>query len=230
MPLYHIHTQKRISLRLYTKRGQIRPRAIRRFSRFLRSYRTDEVHPIHWRLAVILYEVWLHFGQPQVTIFSGYRPSKVVRLKTSKHVSGEAVDFALDGISNARLRDYLLKHWFMVGVGYYPNSYHVHLDVRKKKAFWIDYGGPGESAMYARKPYRDLRKGLAKRGYRPSRFAKKKEQTQRKKQLARKKKTKQSPKKQRPKSPVANRAKKQKSRRRPKPKSPDPQLADATRK
>jgi uncharacterized protein YcbK (DUF882 family) len=174
MPLYHIHTHKNIRLRLYDRRGRLRPAAIKRFSRFMESYRTGRVRPIHWRIPVILYDVWLHFGQPQVTVFSGYRPRSVVRLKTSKHVTGEAVDFALDGVSNSDVRDYLLDHWFMVGVGYYPNSYHVHLDVRKKKTFWIDYGGPGESAMYARRPYKDLKKGVAKRGHVPARFRPKK--------------------------------------------------------
>jgi hypothetical protein len=31
-----------------------------------------------------------------------------------------------------------------VGVGYYPNSSFVHLDVRDHSAYWVDYAGPGE--------------------------------------------------------------------------------------
>jgi len=49
-----------------------------------------------------------------------------------------------------------------VGVGYYPNSSFVHLDVRKDhSAFWIDYSGPGERAMYSSNPSEDLRSGRA---------------------------------------------------------------------
>src|SRR5262249_36429710 len=38
-----------------------------------------------------------------------------------------------------------------VGVGYYPNSDFVHLDVRpagKKSAYWVDYSAPGQRAIY----------------------------------------------------------------------------------
>lgn len=175
MSLYHIHNRESLELRLYDARGRVRPKAVHKFSRFMRSYKTGKVRTIHWRLPVVLYEIWLRFGQPQVTIYSGYRPPEVCSLKTSKHTEGEAVDFSFDGVPNSEVRDYILKHWFMVGVGFYPNSYHVHLDVRKKKTFWIDYGGPGEGARYARRPYKDVKKGIARRGYVPPRFQKKQE-------------------------------------------------------
>lgn len=178
MNLYNIASREHLLLQLYDSRGRIRTEAVREFSRFMRSHRTGEKILIHWRVAVILYEVWLRFGQPQVTIYSGYRPPSICSLKTSKHTVGEAVDFSLDGIDNAEIRDYLLKHWFMVGVGYYPNSYHVHLDVRSRKTFWIDYGGPGEGAMYAQNPYEDLRRGIAKRGHVPERFRRRREAEQ----------------------------------------------------
>ena len=49
-----------------------------------------------------------------------------------------------------------------VGVGYYPNSSFVHLDVRKdRSAFWIDYSGPGERAVYSATPDQDLKNGRA---------------------------------------------------------------------
>jgi len=35
-----------------------------------------------------------------------------------------------------------------VGVGYYPNSSFVHLDVRTEKTFWIDYAGSGQPPRY----------------------------------------------------------------------------------
>jgi len=36
-----------------------------------------------------------------------------------------------------------------VGVGYYPNSSFVHLDVRDVPTYWIDYSGPGQAPRYA---------------------------------------------------------------------------------
>lgn len=167
MPLYHVHNREALRIRLYDGRGKLRPAAFRRFTRFMRCAHTARARKIHWRLLVILYDLWLHFGQPQVSVFSGHRPKVVARLKTSKHVTGHAIDFNFDAVSNVRVRKYLRRHYPQVGVGYYPNSFHLHLDVRPKKAFWIDYGGPGEAAMYSRNPNRDLRRGVAKRGYRP---------------------------------------------------------------
>jgi len=167
MPLYHVHNREAMRIRLYDAQGKLRAAAFRRFTRFMRCTHTARARKIHWRLLVVLYDLWLHFGQPQVSVFSGHRPQVVARLKTSRHVTGHAIDFNFDAISNVRVRKYLLKHYPQVGVGFYPNSFHVHLDVRPKKTFWIDYGSPGEAAMYSRTPGRDLRQGVAKRGFRP---------------------------------------------------------------
>ena len=48
------------------------------------------------------------------------------------------------GIDNVTLRDYL-RTLTSVGVGYYPNSSFVHLDVRDANTYWVDYAGPGEA-------------------------------------------------------------------------------------
>jgi hypothetical protein len=46
----------------------------------------------------------------------------------------------------------------------------VHLDVRKdRSAFWIDYSGPGDRAMYSEAPGLDLRTGRAD-AYKPTRI------------------------------------------------------------
>lgn len=167
MPLYHIHHRELARIRLYDARGRLRPAAFRRFARLLRCAHTNRARRIHWRLLVVLYDLWLHFGQPQVTVFSGNRPQVVARLQSSKHVTGHAIDFNFDGVSNSRIRSYLMRHFNQVGIGFYPNAYHVHLDVRPKKTQWIDYGGPGAEALYSRNPARDIRLGLARRGRHP---------------------------------------------------------------
>ena len=42
-----------------------------------------------------------------------------------------------------------------MGVGYYPNSSFVPLDVRDASAFWIDYAGAGQSPRYHRPESKD---------------------------------------------------------------------------
>jgi hypothetical protein len=85
-------------------------------------------------------------------------------------MKGLACDFRVDGVKTAELRDYLRKTFEKVGVGYYPNSTFVHLDVRKdRSAFWIDYSGPGERSIYSETPSDDLKNGRAE-NYHPTKI------------------------------------------------------------
>src|SRR5690606_26670455 len=77
-----------------------------------------------------------------IRLVSGYRTSSYV--KDSRHRHSSAVDFSIPGVPNSAVRDYLLQLG-NVGVGYYPNSTFVHLDVRARSAYWVDYAGPGEA-------------------------------------------------------------------------------------
>ena len=46
----------------------------------------------------------------------------------------------------------------------------MHVDVRKERsAFWIDYSGPGERAVYSENPNEDLKTGRADT-YRPTKI------------------------------------------------------------
>ena len=45
------------------------------------------------------------------------------------------------------LRDYCKSH-DGVGVGYYPNSGFIHLDVRERWTYWVDESGRGEPPRY----------------------------------------------------------------------------------
>lgn len=85
-------------------------------------------------------------GKPaELNIVSGYRDTSFAL--ESRHPGGAACDFSIVGVPNLALFAYLssLPH---VGVGYYPNSTFVHLDVRPKKSVWVDLAGPGEPPRY----------------------------------------------------------------------------------
>lgn len=96
---------------------------------------------IHPRLIRLLAQVSDAFGGREVRIVSGYRTRSWVN--ASKHKEGRALDFSIPGVPNEALRDYL-RTLPDVGVGYYPNSSFVHLDVREGNIYWVDYAGPGE--------------------------------------------------------------------------------------
>ena len=84
-------------------------------------------------------------GRP-IEILSGYRPTAAA---DSRHRHGRALDLRVRGIARARVRDVLVS-FDHSGVGWYPNSIFVHLDVRERTTYWVDESGPGEPARYVR--------------------------------------------------------------------------------
>ena len=99
------------------------------------------------RLIKLLAKVSDKFGSRPIRIVSGYRTRSF--FQDSRHKSSHAVDFSIPGIDNVTLRDYL-RTLDSVGVGYYPNSSFVHLDVRDTSTYWVDFAGPGEAPRSTR--------------------------------------------------------------------------------
>jgi hypothetical protein len=89
----------------------------------------------------LLVKVSDHFGGRPVRVVSGMRDNSYFH--DSKHPLGRALDFSIYGVPNEVVRDYC-RTLGNVGVGYYPNSSFVHLDVRDRPTYWVDYAGPGE--------------------------------------------------------------------------------------
>jgi uncharacterized protein YcbK (DUF882 family) len=162
--LYQVNRRETIQLRLRDERG--RPVAMKgqqkRVDRFMRCHYTNVQHAMNPRLTTLIYQTGRHWPGHRVEVVSGYRHPNVAKNPRSPHMKGLACDFRVVGVSNAQLRDYLRHTFDKVGVGYYPNSSFVHLDVRKdRSAFWIDYSGPGERALYSAAPAEDLKTGRA---------------------------------------------------------------------
>jgi LysM repeat protein len=119
--------------------GTLLPEAAQRVSELLAGQSGPRIDP---RLIALLSQVSDTFGGRKLRIVSGYRPGQ-----RSRHGHGQAVDFSVEGVPNWALRDYLLG-LERVGVGYYPNSIHVHLDVREQSFSWVDLSRPGQRARY----------------------------------------------------------------------------------
>ncbi len=98
---------------------------------------THEVHP---RLLELVYRATLRFRAPYVQVISGYREAR----STSRHAQGRAMDIVLPGVSNGRLARFFRKQGF-VGVGIYPRSGFVHIDVRSRSYYWRDFSLPGSA-------------------------------------------------------------------------------------
>jgi LysM repeat protein len=129
-------------------RGKILPKAKDGIERVLASWRTGRRHEIDPRLIQLIVKMSDTFGGRPIRVVSGYREHSFA--DESKHKVGRAFDFSVPGIPNAMLRDYL-RTLHDVGVGYYPNSTHVHLDVRDVNTYWVDTSSPGDPPRYAGK-------------------------------------------------------------------------------
>jgi Bacterial protein of unknown function (DUF882) len=96
-------------------------------------------HAIAPHLLDLVYRAMRHFHAPLVHLVSGYRRDRA----GSRHSQGRAIDFVVPGVSNEELAKYVRKFGF-VGVGIYPKSGFVHLDVRESSYFWVDESLPDE--------------------------------------------------------------------------------------
>lgn len=129
-------------------RGQLNRASLPGLTKILRHVASDSKKAVDPRLAYLIGLVSDHFGGKTLHVVSGYRPfSKKQYTPHSNHNFGRAMDFAVEGVPHTVVRDYC-RTLRDAGVGYYPNSTFVHLDVRTGKAYWVDYSGPGEAPRY----------------------------------------------------------------------------------
>jgi uncharacterized protein YcbK (DUF882 family) len=136
-----------LEVRVLDRRQRLVPATLAQFAKFLRS-KSGADHPIDGRLVTLVATVSDHFGGREVNVVSGFRPySPGQYSRHSNHNEGRAIDFSIKGIANETVRDFC-RTLRNVGVGYYPNSLFVHLDVRDKNTYWVDYAAPGQAPRY----------------------------------------------------------------------------------
>ncbi len=133
---------------LITESGSVNNRGRQILSQMAASkVKADRIVLLHPRLILMLQKIAEEFPGARFEVISGYRPSE--KGFHSYHNFGRALDFRLSGVDNKKLSDFA-RTLPKCGVGYYPNSVFVHLDVRDKSEYWVDYSGVGESAQYGK--------------------------------------------------------------------------------
>lgn len=147
--LYRVWSQEKKRVRLVDRRGRLSKGAPRAIQHLLRARANGKRRAPHPRLVRLLARVSDHFGGRAIHIISGYRSPGGFTRKTSRHVRGHAIDFRVEGVPLQVLRDYCAQ-FSHVGVGLYPNSHFVHLDVRRDDRRWTDWSGPGEAPRKTR--------------------------------------------------------------------------------
>ena len=137
LSFYNIYTQEELDI-VYWFEGKYLPDALARINHILRDLRTGKVKDIDNSLLDLLYGIQKKLkSRDPFNVVSGYRTPKsnaILRKRrkgvaiNSLHMYGKAVDINLPGYSLGALRRVAinLRHG---GVGYYPYSKFVHLDV-----------------------------------------------------------------------------------------------------
>jgi uncharacterized protein YcbK (DUF882 family)/LysM repeat protein len=143
---YRIWSRETQRVQLVDRRGRVKPVTLGLMREFLRPRESRKRRLPNVRLLGLLAKVSDHYGGRAVHVVSGYRLAGGFTRNTSRHVAGEAIDFRIPGVALTELRDYC-SHFENVGVGYYPRSQFVHLDVRRQAARWTDWSLPGQAAI-----------------------------------------------------------------------------------
>lgn len=131
----------------YWTGGQYVPDALTALDRLMRDHRSGEIHPIDPRLYDRLREVTQRMGyRGQIHLLSGYRTPETNDMMheaspgnvavNSFHSSGRALDMRIPGQSTRNVYRAAMNGQ-LGGVGFYPRSNFVHLDVGPVRT-WTD--------------------------------------------------------------------------------------------
>jgi len=138
--LQNLHTGENLNI-VYRIGDTYIPEALDKLNYFLRDHNTDDVISYDPKEFDVLHQVMQRLHRPNgvIDIVCGYRtPETNEALRESsprsgvaehsQHMEGHAIDIRVPGVSTARLRNAALS-LHEGGVGYYPVSHFVHVDV-----------------------------------------------------------------------------------------------------
>lgn len=133
--IYNTWTQEFLAVSGDPKSTETPPRVC--VDEFLRCHFANQPTEMDPRLLQALLKAARHFKSQRIDIVSGFRSPKfnlILRKKghevarQSQHTLGHAVDFRLRGVATTALHKWA-RSLRMGGVGFYPNSAFVHIDV-----------------------------------------------------------------------------------------------------
>lgn len=135
--LDNLHTGEKLQA-VYWEQGEYIPDVLDAVNEHLRDYRTGEIHPINPRLLDVLDTLTALTGaNASFQVISGYRSAATNAMlherseevaKKSFHIRGMAIDIRLPGVDLSHLHAAALSLG-RGGVGYYPDSNFIHVDV-----------------------------------------------------------------------------------------------------
>lgn len=140
-PMLSLHTVNRgesLAIAASSDDGGFASVDLDRVAHLLRAAGGDE-HPIDPRTLALAYRIQRHFSVPEIRVVSGYRVPRPG--SRSNHGKGRAIDLIVPGTPDEEVARFARELGF-VGVGVYPASQFVHVDIRPRSYFWVDTSGP----------------------------------------------------------------------------------------
>lgn len=129
----------------YWEKGLYIPDSLKNINHLLRDSRNGTVASIDCKLLDLLDNLKKKIGTSKpYDVICGYRSPETNQMlrkrsggvaKNSLHMQGQAVDVRVGGVALRNLRD-AAKSFKAGGVGYYPRSGFIHVDVRDKPYYW----------------------------------------------------------------------------------------------
>lgn len=143
LAFYNLHTGESLTAQ-YWAEGNYLTDGLADINHILRDFRTNQVLPIDPLLLDLLHQLQSSLGTTRsFQIISGYRsPTTNANLasnsdgvaKHSLHMQGKAIDLRIEGVQLSHLRQAAIALQGG-GVGYYPSSNFVHVDVGRVRSW-----------------------------------------------------------------------------------------------
>lgn len=137
LAFHNLHTDERLRVS-YWQNGKYDRAACTKIDHILRDHYSGDIYPMDLRLFDLLHDVQNKLGYDgNIEIISGYRSPHTNMIlarnsdgvaKHSYHTKGMAIDVRMQGVSLPKLHHTVLN-MHRGGVGYYPDSEFVHMDV-----------------------------------------------------------------------------------------------------
>jgi uncharacterized protein YcbK (DUF882 family) len=133
-----VNTGETVEVWLDLASGEVETQCYRQLRHLMRCLRTGAETPMDPRLIELLYRISQRTHQ-KIQMVSGFRAPMFSLATLSYHTRGMAADIRVPGMTPLMVRD-LARSMGVEGIGYYPVSQFVHVDVRDEKQEWTDYG------------------------------------------------------------------------------------------
>ena len=121
--------------------GVLDPASRQQIDHLMRCLRTDRAKPIDPRLVDALRDIAREVGG-KLDLVSGYRAPQH-RWDHNYHNRAQAADIRVPGMPAYKLRG-IARKLGIKGVGWYPTTNMIHVDVRDEPYYWVDWSASGQ--------------------------------------------------------------------------------------